>query len=185
MSELETTRRFHSLYDETYEDCLRYVTSKCSRLEDIPDIMQDIYVEVLHTLRRKGPSYVAQDTAFVLHVAKRILSKYYGLRRKFSDFLSLTAADEDDSEEFTEYALPDPQASPEEQALTGAKVDAVVSFVHTKPVLTQKIFFLYYRFQMPLSAIAEELGCPESTVKSRLYRLTHQIRTDFGKEASQ
>ena len=41
-----TLKIFEDLYDKTYKNVLKYVVCNCSNVEDIKDIIQNIYMEV-------------------------------------------------------------------------------------------------------------------------------------------
>ena len=43
MIDQKTLDEFSKIYDETYNDVLRYVVCKCSNISDVEDIIQNIY----------------------------------------------------------------------------------------------------------------------------------------------
>ena len=51
-----TLKIFDDLYDKTYRNILKYVVCSCSNSEDIKDIIQNIYIEILNKLQ-KGNVY--------------------------------------------------------------------------------------------------------------------------------
>lgn len=51
-----TLKIFDDLYDKTYRNVLKYVVCNCSNAEDIKDIIQNIYIEILNKLQ-KGNVY--------------------------------------------------------------------------------------------------------------------------------
>ena len=46
MTGQETLKKFERLYNETYTSVLKYVVCNCSNIEDVKDIMQNIYIAV-------------------------------------------------------------------------------------------------------------------------------------------
>ena len=46
------SERFAKLYDETYKNVLKFVVCNCSSMDDVEDIVQSIYLELLKLLRR-------------------------------------------------------------------------------------------------------------------------------------
>lgn len=46
------SERFTKLYDETYKNVLKFVVCNCSSMDDVEDIVQSIYLELLKLLRR-------------------------------------------------------------------------------------------------------------------------------------
>ena len=51
-----TLKIFDDLYDKTYRNVLKYVVCNCSNAEDIKDIIQNIYIEILNKVQ-KGNVY--------------------------------------------------------------------------------------------------------------------------------
>lgn len=51
-----TLKIFDDLYDKTYRNVLKYVVCNCSNAEDIKDIIQNIYIEILNKVQ-KGNEY--------------------------------------------------------------------------------------------------------------------------------
>lgn len=49
---------FNEIYDATYTSCLIYVTCKCRNTQDIPDILQEIYMSLYNILAKKGSSHI-------------------------------------------------------------------------------------------------------------------------------
>ena len=50
MIDQKTLDEFSKIYDETYNDVLRYVVCKCSNISDVEDIIQNIYLDVYKKL---------------------------------------------------------------------------------------------------------------------------------------
>ena len=50
MMSQETLNLFDELYYETYQDVLKYVIINCSNMEDVKDIIQNVYLEVLNKI---------------------------------------------------------------------------------------------------------------------------------------
>ena len=51
-----TLKIFDDLYDKTYKNVLKYVVCNCSNVEDIKDIIQNIYIKILNKVQ-KGNVY--------------------------------------------------------------------------------------------------------------------------------
>ena len=47
MIDQETLNTFDKIYYETYQDVLKYIVVNCSNIEDVKDIVQNVYLEVL------------------------------------------------------------------------------------------------------------------------------------------
>lgn len=64
----ETLKTFENLYSETYNNVLKYVVINCSNIEDVKDIVQNIYLEVFKILNKKKDLELSR--AYILGIAK-------------------------------------------------------------------------------------------------------------------
>lgn len=46
MSTQLSLENFEKIYDDTYNDTLKYILCKCSNIDDINDLLQETYVEL-------------------------------------------------------------------------------------------------------------------------------------------
>ena len=73
MPEPAIQSRFDEIYNATHKLTLTFITAKCDRTADIGDIFQETYMELYRVLQKRGPSYIANDRAFVLRLAKLMI----------------------------------------------------------------------------------------------------------------
>ena len=52
MIDQETLKKFNSIYDVSYKNVLKYVICNCSNVEDVKDIVQNIYVDLLERVKK-------------------------------------------------------------------------------------------------------------------------------------
>ena len=62
MIDQETLNKFDKLYNESYKNNLKYVICNCSNVEDVEDIVQNVYVDLLKKINKinidNGNAYV-------------------------------------------------------------------------------------------------------------------------------
>ena len=62
MIDQETLNKFDKLYNESYKNNLKYVICNCSNVEDVEDIVQNVYVDLLKKINKinidNGNTYV-------------------------------------------------------------------------------------------------------------------------------
>lgn len=46
--------KFNEFYKETYSNILRYIIIKCHNINDVNDIIQDVYLEVMENMNKKN-----------------------------------------------------------------------------------------------------------------------------------
>ena len=73
---------FNELYASTNQKVLAYIIVKCGKTEDVADIFQETYTEVVKIIRKHGISYFKQPDALVMQIAKRKIFRHYKLKEK-------------------------------------------------------------------------------------------------------
>ena len=53
MAKKKTLKTFDDIYHETYQNVLKYVVLNCNNIDNVQDIIQNIYLEVLKILKTK------------------------------------------------------------------------------------------------------------------------------------
>mgnify|MGYP002799590367 CR=1 FL=1 len=52
MSTQEALNKFQEVYDTTYDEVLKYVVCNVSSIQDVPDIVQEIYLAVYKKIKK-------------------------------------------------------------------------------------------------------------------------------------
>lgn len=162
---------FNELYDATQEKVLIYIIVKCGNTEDIADIFQEIYTEVISVIRKCGIEYLKAPEAFVMMIAKRKVYRHYNILKRLGRL-----GEKCDFEEVELDNICIENVSFDENMMTKLTAKKAVDYLSEKDELTQKIFYLYYYMDKPIREIAELLSVKESNVKNRLYRTLKELR---------
>ncbi len=178
--ELDTT--FDQIYNQTYKKILHYVTARCGNSSDIADILQEIYAELYRVLVRRGTSYIHQPEAFVMQLAKAKVYRHYSFHEKIKNVFPFSTMGWK-REEGSKEVIPIDGEEPELNDVVADRIllKQIADFIKTKPDDVQKIFYLYYVLEQPSAQIALDLHLNESTVKSKIHRTVHEVRTLYGK----
>ena len=80
MIDQETLNKFDKLYNESYKNVLKYVICNCSNIEDVKDIVQNVYVDLLKKINKIN---IENDNAYVMGIAKNKVNEYYRFNYKF------------------------------------------------------------------------------------------------------
>ncbi|MCL2404320.1 MAG: sigma-70 family RNA polymerase sigma factor [Defluviitaleaceae bacterium] len=167
--------RFNEIYDATHKIALTLITAKCGRTADISDIFQDTYTELYQVLQKRGASYIANDKAFVLRVAKQKLARYYSLQARLRMFVSSSTVNDDgDCIDISEQQADD--FLTEDFAVDQLTLDEAKQYIRSRPEIVQKVFYLFYNVGLTIAEIAKALKISESTVKNKLYRTLKELR---------
>ena len=166
---------FEDIYSRQQAAVLRYITAKCLNISDIDDIYQDTFLNVYRSLCNTDKP-IENEEAFVINIAKKSLSRYYGLlaklRGRVSDSLSRLPdkrlLEEIPAEEDVEMLVAD-----------RALCDEIFEIVSSMTSDVQRIVYMYFILDMSIGEIAKALKLREETVKGRLYRTLDRIRRTY------
>ena len=92
MSTHKTLKEFEKIYEDTYPTILKYLISKCPNLDDVNDMIQEIYLDLYQILKKNKK--INDKKAFILGIAKNKLKKYISLKGK-SQTISIFQKKED------------------------------------------------------------------------------------------
>ena len=184
---------FNELYASTNQKVLAYIIVKCGKTEDVADIFQETYTEVVKIIQKHGISYFKQPDALVMQIAKRKIFRHYKLKEKLRgiekmNYYNILSSDEND--------IAVQQTSFDDIAISKETVKRLARFFHTRfgkqnYVFRQNIshfslkpqkFYLYYYMDKNISEIALLFSVKESTIKNRLYRTLRELRQNLDKE---
>lgn len=175
MEEEPIETRFTELYNQTYPAVLRYVLSKCGRVEDVRDILQDVYTDVYIAMKRKGGGHICNPGAFAIKVAKAKLHRYYTVRERWEPW-------PEPAEESSLVLRESLEPTMEDQAVTAELIRDIAAFIAAKPDICRRIFLLFYVLGLSIPEIAALLSLHASTVKNWLYRTRSELRRLYEKE---
>lgn len=169
MIDQEALTTFNQLYEDTYEDILKYVVCHCSNIEDVHDMIQNIYIEILKRLE-KNPNTVFNH-AYIMGITKNKVNQYYRFHYK-NRLFSFFSKKEDFS---LLDQIPD-SIDIERETIKQEDINFIWGFLKSKKIIIIKIFFLYYYQDMKIKDIATYLHISETNVKNYLYRTLNQLK---------
>lgn len=179
MSTLIKLNNFEEIYNKTYGKTLKYIICKCQNLEDVNEMIQDTYVELYQTLKNKKNIKVKDENAYVIGIAKNIVTNYYKNKYKEKSNIIYMAKDIENNE----IQIPS-DIDLEANFINKENIEEIWDYLNNKDVLIAKIFYLYYALGLKISEISTELKMNESTVKNYIYRTLKELNKKFGKEVN-
>ena len=111
----------------------------------------------------------------MLRLAKQKLARHYSLQQKLRMFVS-AYAENDDGEEVDFTDLEADAFLTEDFVVQQATLDAAREYIHSRPEIVQKVFYLFYDVGLTIGETAEALKISESQVKNKLYRSLKELR---------
>lgn len=170
MIEQETLNIFDKLYNESYQQVLKYVICNCSNIEDVKDIVQNVYVELLKILDKK--STFDKGNAYILGIAKNKVNEYYRFNYKAKIISIFSKREEIELLD----SIPD-DIDLQEELIQKEDLKFIWNYLKKKKVIISKIFYLYYYTDMTIKNISKELNISESNVKHYLYRTLKELHS--------
>lgn len=163
---------FEELYKETISFSYSIVSLLLKNEEDIEDALQNSYIQVSRGIKDlKNPE---SFKSWLSITVKRECQKHIAKHKRMTDVFS-TATKTKEFESPAEEVLPFDLIERKEIS------EAVRNIVNSLPDDKRACIVLYYFEQNSLSEIAEILGIPEGTVKSRLYHARKILEKKFKK----
>ena len=95
MSTRKSLKLFEQIYNETYNNTLKYIVCKCNNLNDIDDIIQDTYLEFFRVL--KNGKKINDKKAYIITIAKNKIIEYYKTNEKLKTFSIFQNKDEEEN----------------------------------------------------------------------------------------
>lgn len=170
MIDQETLNTFDKLYNESYPNVLKYVICNCSNAEDIKDIVQSVYLELLKILQKD--KYFDKGNAYIMGITRNKVNEYYRFNYKVK-IVSLFSKKDDfillDN-------IPD-DVDLQEELIKKEDLKFIWDFLKKKKVIIFKVFYLYYYTDMNIKDIGVELNISESNVKHYLYRTLKELNS--------
>ncbi len=170
MIDQETLKTFDILYYESYNEVLKYVICNCSNIQDIKDIVQNVYLEVIKKIKKESKVKITKQ--YIMGIAKNKVIDYYRFNYKnkivslFSNKEGIELLDQIPSD----YDL-------EDHFIKETDLKIVWEYLKKKKVIISKIFYLYYYEDYEIKEIAKVLNISESNVKNNLYRTLKELKT--------
>ena len=151
-------------YDEIY----RFVRKQTSSHETALDLTQEIFISLLKTIAHYDPKKGASFRTWLYKIAtNKTIDHFRSRYAKATATLSLDDVEPVDERDFTI------QIENEDFA------NKVCEYLNQFPPDTQQIFRLHIFAAYTFAEIATTTGLPESSVKSKYYRLLNKLRSEF------
>ena len=146
--------KFNEFYKETYSNILRYIIIKCHNINDVNDIIQDVYLELWKIMNKKN----IDDTninSYLIGIAINKIKKYYSLVMRIRDISSFDI---------------------ESLLIKDEEWKSIWNFIKKKKNQdVPKVFYLYYKEEMTIKEISKLLNTKESYIKNLIYRTLNEL----------
>lgn len=170
---------FEQIYRQTYNMLIRYIVVKCNKIDDINDILQETYIELLKKIRKRKNLEIENINNFIYGIANNIIKRHFH-KKKLEKIVYLYSNDEEDTPLDIEDTF-----DLEQDFITKENVDKVWQYINTKDLLTTKVMYLYFILGLKISDVANELNISESNAKNKIYRTLKELKVNLGKDVGE
>lgn len=153
-----------------YDEIHRFVCKQTANSDTALDLTQEVFISVLKTINRYDPDKGAGFRTWLYKIATDKVIDYFRSSASLKNKMFTLSLDDTlpiDQNDFT-LAIENKEFARQ-----------VRDFVNALPADTQKIFRLHIFGGYTFAEIAKETALPESSVKSRYYRLLKTLRKEF------
>lgn len=176
MIDQETLKKFNELYDKTYDNVLKYVICNCFDIEDVKDIIQNTYLELLKVLNKKIT--LQNANAYIMGIAKNKVKEFYRFHYK-AKLISIFSKKED----LELLDIIPANFDLQKDLIKKEDLNFIWNYLKNKKVIIVKVFYLYYYLDMSIKEIAIKLKISEANVKHYLYRTLNELKNLLKKES--
>lgn len=165
----DTLKIFDDLYEKTYKNVLKYVVCNCSNAEDIKDIVQNIYMEMLKKIQ--NGIIFNNESSYIMGITKNKVNEYYRHKYKVKIVSLFTKKDNE------KYNIDIPDSFDLElNYIKNEDINFIWTFLKKKKIIIFKIFYLYYYEDLTIEKISKTLNISQSNVKHYLYRTINELK---------
>ncbi len=172
MSTQITINSFEKFYNDTYKKVLKFTICQCKDLDDVNDIIQEIYTELYERIIKKKSIDLDNVEAYVIGIASNKIKRHYSgtINREVKNI----SINDIEIESFE-----DKNFNIEEDLITKDNIEQTWKFIRNKGEITSKIFYLFYVLEVSIKEISNGLKISESNIKNHLYRTQKELKNIF------
>jgi len=154
------------------------VIIKCHNVNDANDILQETYLEFWKILNKKELSDICIKN-YLIGIASNKIKKHYSLVERIKT-ISLFQKNDQDIELIDTI---EDDLDIDDFIIQNDRWDMLWNYIKSKKNQNiPKIFYLYYKQELSIKEISENLKVKESYVKNLIYRTLNELRLTFGKD---
>ena len=76
----ESIISFNDIYDETYDIVLKYIVCNSNNINDVNDIIQEVYFDLYKKIEKEKVINVSDIRAYVIGIAKNKIKKLINIK---------------------------------------------------------------------------------------------------------
>jgi RNA polymerase sigma-70 factor (ECF subfamily) len=166
---------FERLYHAYFPRLTRFLNRNTRNLQLVEEVVNDTMLVVW----KKAPSWDAscKVSTWIFAIAWRKARKALSSRRSLGSLSSLGGGMDEPMDEAPDLIEAGPDSQPDRQCARLRQHHAVDAALNALPVEQRAVVQLTYFHDMGYADIADVMGCPENTVKTRMFYARRRLAT--------
>jgi len=165
-------RAFELLVRRWEDPLLNFICRSVGDRERAKEIRQETFLRVIKARKRYRPR--AKFSTWLYRIAVNLCRSEHRKRKRHGEVYL-----EDAAEGWAETRLVEETAGPDKQAQSREAAQAVRAAIGRLPEEQKEVVLLRQYHGLGFAEIAEIVGCPVSTAKSRMYYAMNNLRRDL------
>jgi RNA polymerase sigma-70 factor (ECF subfamily) len=164
---------FEALVEAHYRRIYNLIYRMVRSETDAADLTQETFVRVYRALPRLRAE--GAQTAWIRRIATNLCLDFLRRRRAAPSVSSLDARQTEESDTLLSWDIPDPSSEPDRVFASKERASMLCRAVDSLPEDYRTVVVLHHIEEMRVEEIADALGVPAGTIKSRLSRARHEL----------
>lgn len=180
MTSQDNLYKFNDIYDKTQKDLVKYVVIRSHNINYANDIIQETYLELWNILKRKELSDI-NIKSFLIGIANNKIKKHFTLMQKLK---TVSLFDKNDKDIELIDTVED-KITIEDILIKDDNWNTIWNYIKNKKNQDiPKVFYLFYKLELSIKEVSNELNKSESYIKHLIYRTIHELQDNFGNEGN-
>ena len=184
----DITAVFNLVYDQTYDDVMKFVLSRTGDCNATSDILQDVYKSLFIRIRNKGSKDIDDFRGFLIVSASNALKKYYavlGTQRANISFNSVADGEDGGSVvalkaiQALEYEMSAELTQIDEKLTAADLAEQVLDYLEAKGVAIKQLFVLHFFCGLTIKEAAHNTGMNQCDAVNIIYRTIKEMKRKF------
>ena len=180
----DITSVFNQVYDETYDDVMKFVLSRTGDCNATSDILQDVYKSLYVRFRNKGTADIDNFRGFLIVSASNAIKKHYvflGTQRATVSFNSVVDAEAegDRTLQALEYEMSAELTGIDDKVAAADLAERVLDYLEEKGKVIKELFVLHFFCGLTIKEAAQNTGMSQCNAVNLIYRTIKEMKRKF------
>jgi len=180
----DITSVFNRVYDETYDDVMKFVLSRTGDCNATSDILQEVYKALFVRFRNKGADDIDDFRGFLIVSASNVIKRHYAhlaIQRATVVFNSVVDEDPDEEQSLQalEFEMSAEMTGIEDTVAAADLAAQVLEYLDEKGADVKKLFVLHFFSGLTIKEAALNTSMSQMQAYNLIYRTIKEMKRKF------